>query len=86
MKALSQTALELVLAASVVGSAIADGAPLRQTAAIDQCRVYGFAPHTAAYATCQANVRHYWTTGPCADAAFVAIHREYCHLNPPPFL
>jgi hypothetical protein len=57
-----------------------------QRIAFDQCRLYGYAPHTRAYALCRMNVRRYWTTGPCEDADFAFAHREYCHLNPPPFL
>jgi len=57
-----------------------------QHMAYDQCRLYGYAPHTYAYAQCRQNVRRYWTTGPCADPDFAWAHREYCHLNPPPFL
>jgi hypothetical protein len=54
--------------------------------AIDKCRIYGFPPHSRDYALCRMNVRRFWTTGPCADPYFAAIHREYCHLNPPPFI
>jgi len=54
--------------------------------AIDKCRIYGFRPHTRDYALCRMNVRRFWTTGPCANPYFAAIHREYCHLNPPPFI
>jgi hypothetical protein len=51
-------------------------------AADDTCRFYGFAPHTRDYAICRANVRHYWTTGPCADAQFAGVHPRFCHVYP----
>jgi hypothetical protein len=66
--------------------ASADHAVAGQFLAIDKCRIYGFPPHTRDYALCRMNVRRFWTTGPCADPYFAAIHREYCHLNPPPFI
>ena len=73
---------------------VADGASAAQTptqvatqaAAIDQCRIYGFAPGSRDYAECRMDVRRYWTTGPCGSARFAAMHRGYCHLNPPPFI
>ncbi len=48
-------------------------------AASDTCQLYGYVPHTRDYAMCRANLRHYWNTGPCADAQFVAAHRWHCH-------
>jgi len=66
--------------------ASADHAVAGQFLAIDKCRIYGFPPHSRDYALCRMNVRRFWTTGPCADPYFAAIHREYCHLNPPPFI
>ena len=80
--------LRLLLIASAV--MIADGASAAQVAtqaaAIDQCRLYGFTPGSRDYAACRMDVRRYWTTGPCGSAGFAAIHRDYCHLNPPPFI
>ena len=73
----------LLILASVV---IAGGASAAQRETFDQCRIYGYVPHTRDYALCRMNVRRYWTTGPCADAYYAATHREYCHLNPPPFI
>jgi hypothetical protein len=63
------------------------GQPLvfKQRLVFNQCRLYGFLPHTHAYALCRMEVRRYWTTPPCGDAFFAFAHREYCHLNPPPF-
>jgi hypothetical protein len=66
--------------------AFADDAVAGQFLAIDKCRIYGFPPHSRDYALCRMNVRRFWTTGPCADPYFAAIRREYCHLNPPPFI
>jgi hypothetical protein len=73
----------LALVAALAGPGPASA---RHLAALDQCRLYGYFPHTAAYAQCRLNVRRYWTTGPCGYADFALTHREYCHLNPPPFL
>jgi len=71
----------------VVGGIIAaDCASAAQHVAIDQCRLYGFVPHGRDYALCRMNVRRYWTTGPCGSYGFASTHREYCHLNPPPFI
>ncbi|MGA3308093.1 MAG: hypothetical protein ABSD08_05705 [Xanthobacteraceae bacterium] len=64
----------------------ADAASAGQREAFDQCRLYGYAPYTHTYAQCRLNARRYWTTGPCGNADFAFSHREYCHLNPPPFL
>src|SRR5271167_5120052 len=61
--------------------AFADHAVAGQFLAIDKCRIYGFPPHTRDYALCRMNVRRFWTTGPCADPYFAAIHREYCHQS-----
>lgn len=76
--------LRLLLIASAV--MIADGVGATQVAAIDQCRLYGFTPGSRDYAECRMDVRRYWTTGPCGSARFAAMHRGYCHLNPPPFI
>ena len=79
--------LALILATLLlVTTAFADHAVAGRFLAIDKCRIYGFPPHSRAYAECRMNVRRFWTTGPCADPYFAAIHREYCHLNPPPFI
>lgn len=51
-----------------------------------RCNLYGYAPHSHEEALCRANVRFYWSTGPCGSARFAAVHPGYCHLNPPPFL
>jgi hypothetical protein len=77
-------ALRLLLI--VTGMIVADCASAAQRAAIDQCRLYGFAPHSRDYALCRMNVRRCWTTGPCGNSDFAAMHRGYCHLNPPPFI
>jgi hypothetical protein len=77
----------LLLATLLLATMVsADHAVAGQFLAIDKCRIYGFPPHSRDYALCRMNVRRFWTTGPCADPYFAAIHREYCHLNPPPFI
>jgi hypothetical protein len=73
----------LLIVAAMIG---ADAASAGQREAFDQCRLYGYAPYTHTYAQCRLNARRYWTTGPCGNADFAFSHREYCHLNPPPFL
>lgn len=76
--------LRLLLLATAM--TFAEGASAAQLTASDQCQIYGYVPRTRAYALCRINVRRYWTTGPCGDSGFAAMHREYCHLNLPPFL
>ena len=76
----------LLATLALAAMAFADHAAAGQFLAIDKCRIYGFPPHSRDYALCRMNVRRFWTTGPCADPYFAAIHREYCHLNPPPFI
>jgi hypothetical protein len=68
----------------VLAGTISAGAA--QFATFDQCRIYGYAPHTRDYALCRMNLRRYWTTGPCGDMSYALTHREYCHLNSPPFI
>jgi hypothetical protein len=51
-------------------------------AGAEVCRYYGFPPHTRAFAACLMNVRHYWSTGPCADPSFAAVHVRYCNVFP----
>jgi hypothetical protein len=46
------------------------------------CREYGFVAGTRAFRECRVNVRYYWSTGPCANAAFAAAHLRYCHVIP----
>jgi hypothetical protein len=75
-----------LLVAAMATMAFAGHAYARQFLAIDKCLIYGFPPHSRDYAECRMNLRRFWTTGPCASAEFAAIHREYCHLNPPPFI
>jgi hypothetical protein len=70
----------------LAGMTIAGGADAAQWAAFDQCRIYGYTPHTRDYALCRMNVRRYWTVGPCGDSGYASAHREYCHLYPPPFI
>jgi hypothetical protein len=70
----------------LAGMMVADSASAAQFGTFDQCRIYGYVPHTLDYALCRMNVRRYRTTGPCGDSGFAATHREYCHLNPPPFI
>jgi hypothetical protein len=47
------------------------------------CSFYGFPPRTRAFSACLMNVRRYWSTGPCADSEFAALHLRYCHELPP---
>lgn len=82
MSSAQLVSLALILAATTV----AGGAGATGSVALDQCLIYGFAPHSRDYAQCRMNLRHYWTTGPCGNSSFAWTHREYCHLNPPPFI
>jgi hypothetical protein len=75
-----------LLVAAMAATGFADRAFAREFLAIDKCLIYGFPPHSRDYAVCRMNLRRFWTTGPCASAEFAAIYREYCHLNPPPFI
>jgi hypothetical protein len=75
-----------MLVAAVAATLFAGHACAREFLAIDKCLIYGFPLHSRDYAVCRMNLRRFWTTGPCADPAFAAIYREYCHLNPPPFI
>ena len=77
-------ALRLLLI--ITGMVVAGGAGAAQFATFDQCRIYGYVPHTRDYALCRMNLRRYWTTGPCGEASYALTHREYCHLYPPPFI
>jgi hypothetical protein len=47
------------------------------------CWFYGFPPHTRAFSACLMNVRRYWSTAPCAEPEFAAVHLRYCHELPP---
>jgi len=76
----------LLLLLLLGATTLSAGAGAAQLAAFDQCRLYGYVPHTLAYAQCRMDVRQYWTTGPCGDPGFAWSHREYCHLNLPPFI
>lgn len=78
--------LGLLLLVTATATAASGAAHAAQLTGTDQCQIYGFVPRTAEYALCRMNVRRYWTTGPCSDGNFAATHREYCHLNLPPFL
>ncbi len=60
--------------------------PAARAATIDQCQLYGFVRGTWDYAACRMDVRRYWTTSPCDNSTFAALHRGYCHLNLPPFI
>jgi hypothetical protein len=72
--------LRLLLIAAALFAAGQAGAAA--PAAINLCQQYGFSPHTRAYAACRMNVRHYWSTGPCTDSRFAAIHLRYCNVVP----
>jgi hypothetical protein len=72
--------LRLLLTAAAIFAGSASAAEVPPT---DTCRLYGYVPRTRDYAECRMNVRRYWSTGPCRDSQFAAVHREYCHLYPP---
>ena len=57
----------------------ADAAPFSRS---EVCRDYGYPPGTRAFAECRVNVRRFWSTGPCANAAFASAHLRYCHVIP----
>jgi len=76
--------LRLLLMATAALSV--DVASAAQGAAFDKCSLYGFRARSRAYARCRMNLRHFWTTGPCGERFYALTHREYCHLNPPPFI
>lgn len=46
------------------------------------CQYYGFPPHSRAFSACVLNVRHFWSTGPCSDPGFAAVHVRYCSVFP----
>jgi len=71
----------LMLLAAITATHMHGAAPDRHVDA-KICRYYGFAPHTRAFSDCLLNVRHYWSTGPCADWDFAAVHRRYCNIIP----
>ena len=73
----------LLVLAGTIGAG-STGAAIMPT--FDQCRIYGYAPHTRDYALCRMNLRRYWTSGRCGDWGYALTHREFCHLNPPPFI
>jgi hypothetical protein len=76
----------LLMLAGTIGAGSAGSAGAATSATFDQCRIYGYAPHTRDYALCRMNVRRYWTTGRCGDWGYALAHREFCHLYPPPFI
>jgi hypothetical protein len=81
MKTLSTMVLWVSLAATAtIAAAGASVAPAAAATAADVCRSYGFVPHTHEDAVCRANVRRFWTTGPCGHSQFAAAHPRYCHL------
>jgi len=81
MKTLSSSALWLSFAAAATIAAAGVGiAPAAAATAADVCRSYGYVPHTHDEAVCRANVRRFWTTGPCGRIQFAAAHPRYCHV------
>jgi hypothetical protein len=80
---LSKPLRVLLVLAGTIGAGSAGAATVPT---FDQCRIYGYAPHTRDYALCRMNLRRYWTTGRCGNWGYAVMHREYCHLNPPPFI
>jgi hypothetical protein len=75
--------LALVLAACPICAA--GTARAADYGASDICRLYGYAPRSADYRQCRNNARHYWSTGPCTRSDYALAHRDYCHLDQPPF-
>jgi hypothetical protein len=78
---LANASLRFLLIATAI--TVADGASAAQLAANDSCSLYGFAPGTHDYAACRMNTRHFWTTRPCGNSEFAAVHRRYCNIDPP---
>lgn len=76
----------LRVALMVAAMTVAGDASAAQREAFDRCLIYGFAPRSPEYDQCRMNMRRFWTTGPCGSSQFAFAHREYCHLNPPPFM
>jgi hypothetical protein len=72
----------LMLAAITITCTSSAGAAAGRYADARICRFYGFPPHTRAFSTCLMNVRHYWSSGPCADWNFAAVHKRYCNITP----
>ena len=79
MKPSAHFPLRLLLVAAVMIAAGCTGAA--RAGSFDTCQFYGYVPHTHDYSVCRMNARHYWSTGPCSDARFAAVHRRYCHLD-----
>jgi len=72
----------LALFAFAAASAVVESAHAAPFSRSEVCREYGYPPGTRAFAECRVNVRHYWSTGPCANAAFASVHLRYCHVIP----
>ncbi len=85
--AVARSAIAKSLALVLVAGTICAAGSTRAAdyGAADICRLYGYAPHSADYRLCHSNARHYWSTGPCARADHALAHRDYCHLDLPPF-
>jgi len=73
------TSALLVFAAAMTLATNAFAAPFSRN---EVCREYGYVPGTRAFAACRVNVRYYWSTDPCANSAFAAVHLRYCHVIP----
>ena len=82
MKTLPKIALQSLLIPAALALVAADCAKAAPRTAGDVCQLYGYVPHTRAYAACRMNVRYYWSTGPCSDSRFAAVHVHYCHVVP----
>ena len=76
--------LVLLMAATAVAATGFAGTHRAASRRIDAeiCQYYGFPPHTRAFSACLLNVRHYWSTGPCADWSFAMAHKRYCNIIP----
>ena len=55
--------LGIALLVAAAATLSADHAYARQFLVIDKCLIYGFPPHSRAYAECRMNLRRFWTTG-----------------------
>ncbi len=81
------SAIAKSLAIALAAGTVCAAAPVRAAdyGATDICRLYGYAPRSADYRQCRSNARHYWSAGPCTRSDYALAHRDYCHLDQPPF-
>jgi hypothetical protein len=84
MKRFVSAALALLLLAAAAPAVARTNSVAAWNRRVDAetCWYYGFPRHTRAFSACLMNVRHYWSTGPCADPGFPAVHVRYCNVFP----